>query len=494
MKKLRILCLHGYHGNAKVLCDQMSTLARGLDHLAEFVCVDAPSLAHGDFGWWHAIRDESSPDAKGPGVGAAAARYKGWSRTQEWIVFLFKKEGPFDGVFGFSQGAALAALLVGLRSPDGKPTARKPLIFNFAIMVGAFLANDPALTSLYDDKASYDLPSVHIIGQSDFIVPSDYSRDVAHQFKDPLVLEHSGGHIIAGTPEIRQQVSAFLERQARRREARLVTLSQPVEVPLWPGRAHPSMRLVFPKPVSSRPRPAMLIFRGGGYAYSSGSGGESAEWAAEHGMVGIEVEYRTRNTQEYFPANYADAARSVRLVREKALEWNIDPKRVGVMGYSAGGHLASLLSTHPDTWKAPEDNLADHISARPDVVVLAYPLISFVEGYTPGAFAGSVENFFGNAPISEERRREFSNELHVDETHPPVFIWTTQDDALVPYTHAQLFVGACRRAHVPVFFKLYPHGPHGMGLSRNQGGNVSRWTEELMDWLSERSFISSKGI
>jgi predicted esterase len=218
MKKLRILCLHGYHGNARVLRDQMSTLSRGLDDVAEFVCVDAPSLAHGDFGWWHAIRDESSPDAGDPGVGNAVARYQGWSRTCDWIASLFKEEGPFDGIFGFSQGAALAALLVGLRSPDGKPTASKPLTFNFAIMIGAFLANDPALTSLCQEKASYDLPSIHVIGQSDFIVPSDYSREVSQQFKNPLVLEHSGGHIIAGTPEIRKQISAFLEQQARRPE------------------------------------------------------------------------------------------------------------------------------------------------------------------------------------------------------------------------------------------------------------------------------------
>ena len=492
MKKLRILCLHGYHGNANVLRNQMSTLARGMDQLAEFVCVDAPSLAQGDFGWWHAVRDENSPNAQDPGVGKAVARYRGWSRTRDWLITFFEKEGPFDGIFGFSQGASLAALLVGLRSPDGKPTERKPLVFNFVILVGGFLANDPALANLYDIKASYDLPSIHIIGQSDFIVPSDYSREVSRQFKDPLVLEHNGGHIVAGTPEIRKQVSAFLEQQALQPKTRVATGLQPVEIPLWPGRIHPSMRLVFPKTASAHPRPAMLIFRGGGYAYPSGSGDGSAEWAAEHGMVGIEVEYGTRSTQEYFPENYADAARSMRLVRGSALEWNIDPNRIGVMGYSAGGHLASLLSTHPNTWKAPEDNLADHISARPDVVVLAYPLISFVEGYSPGAFAGSVENFFGNKPANESRRREFSNELHVDDTHPPVFIWTTQDDGIVPYTHAQLFADACHRARIPVFFKLYPHGPHGMGLARNQKGNVSRWTDELLGWLSRRGFTTSK--
>ena len=494
MKKLRILCLHGYHGNARVLRDQMSTLTRSMDSLAEFVCVDAPSLAQADFGWWHAVRDDGSPSVGDPGVSTAIAYYKGWQRSRDWIVSLFKKEGPFDGIFGFSQGGALASLLVGLRSPDGKPNANKPLAFKFAILVGAFLANDPVLAELYHEKESYDLPSIHIIGRSDFIVPSDYSRQVARQFKNPLMLEHNAGHIVAGTPEIREQVSSFLRRQTQAETDKVTlrpaALSLPREVSLWPGRSHPSIRLVFPKTAVEHPRPAILVFRGGGYSSSSGSGAGSAEWAADHGMVGIEVEYGTSGTHAYFPQNYADAARSVRLVRQHAAEWNIDPKRIAVMGYSAGGHLASLLSTRPERWKIPEDDLAGKISARPDVVILAYPLISFVERYSPGAFAGSVENFFGSGSNTESRRRELSNELHVDHAHPPVFLWTTQDDGLVPYTHAQLFAEACRRAGVPVEFKLYPHGPHGMGLARNQDGEVGHWTELLLDWLAEQGFTS----
>ncbi len=495
MKKLRILCLHGYHGNARVLRDQMSALTHGMDALAEFVCVDAPSLAQGDFGWWHAVRDEGS---FGPGVGTAMAHYQGWQRTREWIVSLFKREGAFDGVFGFSQGGTLAALLVGLRSPDGKPSASKPLAFKFAIIVGAFLANDPVLAELYHEQESYDLPSIHIIGRSDFIVPSDHSRQLARRFKDPLVLEHNAGHIVAGTPEIREQVASFLQRQ-RQTEAveatsMLATAPLPTEVPLWPDRTHPSMRLVFPKGASAQARPAMLVFRGGGYSYSSGSGSGAAEWAAQHGMVGVEVEYGTSSTRAYFPENYADAARAVRLVRQRADEWHIDPNRVGVMGFSAGGHLASLLSTQPDLWKAREDDLAGQYSARPDLVVLAYPLISFVDHYAPGAFAGSVENFFGGASITEERQRVFSSELHVNRTHPPVFVWTTKDDGIVPYTHAQLFADACRHAGVPVVYKLYPHGPHGMGLATDRGGEVGHWTGVLLDWLSERGFVSPKDV
>ena len=263
-----------------------------------------------------------------------------------------------------------------------------------------------------------------------------------------------------------------------------------LEVPLWPGRSRPSMRLIFPEALHSNPRPAMLVFRGGGYAYPFGSGGGSAEWAATRGIVGIEVEYATRRTQEYYPENYADAARAVRLVRARALEWGIDTARIGVMGFSAGGHLASLLSCRPDLWRQPEDDLAGKISARPDIVVLAYPLISFVDGYSPGSFAGSVENFFGFGSIGEVRRREFSNELYVDNNHPPVFLWTTQEDAIVPYAHAQLFANACQRAGVPVAFKLYPHGPHGLGLALNERSEARHWTNALLDWLAQQGFTS----
>ena len=213
MKKLRILCLHGYHGSASVLTDQMRMLTSGLGHLAEFVAVDAPSLAKGSFGWWHAIRDEYAPGHKDDPAGPRKERYHGWSNTCEWMISFFKSKGPFDGIFGFSQGAALTALLVGLRSPDGKATEQKPLTFNFAIMVGGFLADDLSLVSLYGSKASYDLPSIHIIGRSDIIVASEYSHEVAAKFNNPLVLEHDGGHVIAATPEIRKQVAFFLEQR-----------------------------------------------------------------------------------------------------------------------------------------------------------------------------------------------------------------------------------------------------------------------------------------
>jgi|GEM_PF-483702 len=495
MKKLRILCLHGYHGSAAILRGQMAPLADGMDSLAEFITVDAPSLASGDFGWWHAVANENAGDDEDPGVGPGAKYYKGWKRTRDGIVSIFAQQGPFDGVFGFSQGAALTGLLVGLRAPDGKATEAKPLVFDFAVMTGGFPSIDTGLARMYHDKESYDLPSVHIIGRSDYIVSREVSLSLASRFKDPIILEHSGGHVVAGTLEVRRRFKSFLEEMLRRNQPRVGSgpavpvaeiIRQSIEVPLWPGRSHPAMKLVFPKVPSKEPWPAMLVFQGGAYATCMGSGGGSAEWAAEQGMVGIRVEYGTRGTDEAYPANYSDAARAMRLVRSRAAEWGIDAKKIGLMGFSAGGHLASLLSTQPDLYRNPADDLAGSVSARPDLLVLAYPVISFVDGYSPGAFVGSAENFFGRGGLGESLRREFSNELHVDAKHPPVFIWTTQDDGLVPYTHSQLFAEACKRAQVPVVYKLYPHGPHGMGLALGQPGEVGQWTSLLMRWVRDQ--------
>jgi acetyl esterase/lipase len=157
---------------------------------------------------------------------------------------------------------------------------------------------------------------------------------------------------------------------------------------------------------------------------------------------------------------------------------------IGVMGFSAGGHLASLLSTQPSLHVSADDDLSATISARPDLVVLAYPLISFVDGFEPGAFLSSAENFFGRRDLSEPLRRQFSSELHVEATHPPVFIWTTEDDGIVPFTHSKRFADACVRANVPVTFKLFAHGAHGMGLALEAPSDVGAWTHLFLAWLA----------
>ena len=127
------------------------------------------------------------------------------------MISLFRQSAPFDGVFGFSQGAALASLLVGLRNPC---EAESRISFDFAIMVGGFASRDLGHANLYHRKAEYDLPSVHIIGASDFVVPGSHSDRLASLFRDPLILRHSGGHVVPGDPHVRNSVAAFLQERA----------------------------------------------------------------------------------------------------------------------------------------------------------------------------------------------------------------------------------------------------------------------------------------
>jgi acetyl esterase/lipase len=496
-RKLRILCLHGYHGNEHTLRAQMAAFAASLESLAEFVFIDAPSLSAGDYGWWHAVSTERAPPSGDPGVDGSRRHYKGWPRTRDAIVASFEKQGPFDGIFGFSQGAALAALMVGLRSTDDHLTVERPLRFDFAIMVSGFPSHDTDLASLYERHDAYDLPSLHVFGRSDAIVPTEESRALAAHFASPAIAEHAGGHVVAAERSVTDRARAFLEERLHRRDFAKNEVDsgapsrETIEIPLWADRQSPAMRVVFPASRGAGRAPALVVFRGGAYSTSHGSGAGAAEWAAENGMIGVEVPYRTQATGDAFRKSYADAARALRLVRDRASQWGVDPKRVGAMGFSAGGHLASLLSTQPTLFVDPADELGPRIAARPDFVILAYPLISFVEGYSPGAFASSAENFFGRRDLDAELRRRFSNELHVTAGHPPVFVWTTADDAVVPAAQSRRFAEACRRAGVPVTFVLFAHGPHGMGLALGHPGDVGTWTHRTLEWLAARGILDS---
>jgi hypothetical protein len=174
MPALRILCLHGYHGSAQVLRRQMEPLSWAFPPDVDLVFVDAPSLSEGDFGWWH-------------------EGFSGWERTRDWIGDLMSSGPRLDGVFGFSQGAALTGLLAAERESDGTPPMGD---FGFAIMVGGFTSNLPQHATLLRHKLM--IPSVHVIGRGDVIVPRRDSLLLADRFVDPLVIEHAGGHVIPG--------------------------------------------------------------------------------------------------------------------------------------------------------------------------------------------------------------------------------------------------------------------------------------------------------
>jgi fermentation-respiration switch protein FrsA (DUF1100 family) len=164
----------------------MAQLAGSLPADIEFVYIDAPSLASGGFGWWH-------------------EGFTGWEHTRDWITGQLNAEPRIDGLFGFSQGAALTGLLAALRE---SPKAPLGLDFRFAIMVGGFTSFLPQHADLFPRPLS--IPSVHVIGRSDGIVPRSDSLKLAGRFADPLVLEHGGGHVIPWDRAVAEPIARFL--------------------------------------------------------------------------------------------------------------------------------------------------------------------------------------------------------------------------------------------------------------------------------------------
>jgi acetyl esterase/lipase len=241
----------------------------------------------------------------------------------------------------------------------------------------------------------------------------------------------------------------------------------------------PNLVIYKPKGSSKGKRAAMVVCPGGGYGMlaSDHEGVQFARLFASKGMVAAVLTYRVAPNK--FPAPYADAVRAMRIVRSRASEFGIDPSRIGLMGFSAGGHLASTVATQPQLYKDPEDSLAASVSARPDRVVLGYPVITFGE-FT---HAGSVKNLLGDNP-SAAQREQFSGELHVGPQTPPAFIFHTADDGAVPVQNAFLFAEACVKNKVHVALHVYPRGKHGVGMALDNP-ELSGWTEVLLRWLAD---------
>ena len=189
MRDLRMLCLHGYHGSGATLRRQMAPLAAAIPSNVELVYVDAPSLSAGDYGWWH-------------------DGFSGWERTRDWVVELLRTSPRIDGIFGFSQGAALTGLLAALRESRPSPPSPSPLSFEFAIMVGGFTSTMPQHADLFRHKLT--IPSVHVTGRADVIVPRRDSLLLADRFTDPLVIEHPGGHVIPSSSAATAPIADFL--------------------------------------------------------------------------------------------------------------------------------------------------------------------------------------------------------------------------------------------------------------------------------------------
>lgn len=228
---------------------------------------------------------------------------------------------------------------------------------------------------------------------------------------------------------------------------------------------------------------SVLIFPGGGYtilAYEW-EGTEFAKWLQSHGIAGIVVKYRLPLSESLTDAKEVpllDAQRAVRLTRHHAENWGLDSGRIGIMGFSAGGHLASTLSTQYEHQTDREKDVVDALSARPDFSILVYPVISFRDA---GAHSGSRANLLGDDP-GQELVDRFSGELHVTADTPPTFLVHSQDDEGVPIANSLLYYDALHRHGVPASLHIYPTGGHGFAFGTDRG-TVGGWTNVLLDWI-----------
>ncbi|BCS31684.1 xylanase [Luteitalea sp. TBR-22] len=228
---------------------------------------------------------------------------------------------------------------------------------------------------------------------------------------------------------------------------------------------------------------AVIICPGGGYgglAYDL-EGTDIARSLNAIGVAGVVLKYRLPSTDgsvEPHKTPLLDATRAMRLVRSRAAQWNIDPARIGIMGFSAGGHLASTLGTHFDNGDATAADPVDRLSSRPDFMILMYPVISFVDA---AAHTGSRKNLLGDAP-PPDRVAYYSNELQVTSETPPTFLVHASDDTAVPVDNSLLMYKALRRARVPAELHVLSEGGHGFGLALDNA-HVASWTTSLKLWL-----------
>lgn len=209
-------------------------------------------------------------------------------------------------------------------------------------------------------------------------------------------------------------------------------------------------------------------------------------WLNGVGVTVFLLKYRVTPYQH--PAPLLDVLRAVRLVRSRAAEWGVDPHRVAVFGSSAGGHLAASAATLFDASEGKTGAALDKISARPDFVVLAYPVITM---RPPVAHGGSRKNLIGDFP-SEDLVKRVSVERQVTHDTPPVFIVHTQEDQSVPIENSLLFYQALRAAGVPVEMHLYEKGPHGFGL-RPGLGPTSEWPKRCEEWMRFHGWLTAGG-
>lgn len=232
---------------------------------------------------------------------------------------------------------------------------------------------------------------------------------------------------------------------------------------------------------------AVIICPGGGYGILAmdHEGYEIAQWFNERGVTAFVLKYRLPQDELFDTAEIRplqDAQQAFRIIRKNAFVYGISPKKIGIMGFSAGGHLASTVSTHFTTQSG---EISDpNISVLPDFSILIYPVISFSEVNT---HSGTRDNLVGrNPPI--DKIELYSNELHVTSATPPTFLISTSDDEVSP-ENCILYYQACRKNKVPVEMHIFEKGGHGYALKKKGLGLVETWPDRLADWMKERQLM-----
>ncbi len=266
---------------------------------------------------------------------------------------------------------------------------------------------------------------------------------------------------------------------------------EPERLLLWPGQAPvgdgkseaAEVFITVHRPAPAKANGAALVIcPGGGYRglVTGAEGHGIAGWLGGHGIAGIVLEYRMPEGRAFVPL--LDAQRAIRTVRSRASQWGIDPQRIGIIGFSAGGHLASTAGTHFDGGKPEAADPVERVSCRPDFVILVYPVVT-MGTQTHG---GSMRNLLGSDP-KPEMLELFSSEKQVTAQTPPMFLAHAQDDKVVPPAHSQMLYDALKAHDIAAEYLKLASGGHG--LSGYQGPMWDAWQTRSLKWLAEQKMI-----
>jgi len=265
-------------------------------------------------------------------------------------------------------------------------------------------------------------------------------------------------------------------------------------IPLWSGAAPgalgtedsdvPTITVFLPRTMTAS-TPAMVVCPGGGYQNlaSNHEGRQVANFLNSLGMAAFVLKYRL-GPRYHHPIELGDAQRAIRTLRSHAADWRLDASRIGILGFSAGGHLAMTASTWFDAGQASAPDPIDRVSSRPDFAVLGYPVISMTAAWT---HRGSQRNLLGDPPDADLAQR-LSGENAVMKDTPPTFLFQTNEDTTVPAENAVYYYLALRKAGVPAEMHVFEKGRHGVGLA-NDDPSLSPWSTLLGTWLRGRGVI-----